>query len=169
MKFKTFRLLVVAGAVVLIGGIGYNLFKPRATIPASAAGGAVEQAAMVQGDPAIDEPAAGDPAGPGLRDVDFAVLRAARKPLKGDKVKDAFRSQTYKVNLYSDGGSGRVDRVKIDLDRDNAWDEKWTFDGETVKREVAPNDDEKYSESYRLEAGAFCNPTGGLILLEEPG
>jgi hypothetical protein len=48
-----------------------------------------------------------------------------------------------------------VNRLKVDLDRDEKWDEKWTFasDGGTdgVKRQVAPNDDEAYTEEYRLD------------------
>ena len=43
-----------------------------------------------------------------------------------------------------------AERVKIDLDRDEKWDEKWTIaaDG-SIEREVAPADDEQYSEKYQ--------------------
>jgi hypothetical protein len=41
-----------------------------------------------------------------------------------------------------------VNRAKIDLDRDDKWDEKWTFDGTNISRKVSPNDDEDYSQEY---------------------
>ncbi len=81
------------------------------------------------------------------RPVDAAVLRALEAPAQ-EKIKDATGSTPYKVNLYSDD-KVRWNRVKIDLDRDEKWDEKWTIaaDG-SIEREVAPADDEQYSEKY---------------------
>jgi hypothetical protein len=82
------------------------------------------------------------------RPVDAAVLHALEAPAQ-EKIKDATGSTPYKVNLYSDDGL-RWNRVKIDLDRDEKWDEKWTLaaDG-SILREVAPADDEQYSEKYQ--------------------
>ena len=102
---------------------------------------------------AVAGPGAGDAATvaaatPTGRPLDDAVLRALEAPAQ-EKIKDATGSTPYKVNLYSDDGL-RWNRVKIDLDRDEKWDEKWTIaaDG-SIEREVAPADDEQYSEKYQ--------------------
>jgi hypothetical protein len=90
----------------------------------------------------------------GGRPVDDAVLRLLQGPAQ-EKIKDATGGTPYKVNLYSDDRV-RWNRVKIDLDRDEKWDEKWTLaaDG-TIEREVAPNDDEQYSETYLRSGDAW--------------
>jgi len=70
------------------------------------------------------------------------------------KIKDASEGRPFKINIYSDGGS-RLERAKVDLDRDDRWDEKWSFGADgSVLRQVAPADDENYSEIFLLEAGA---------------
>lgn len=97
-------------------------------------------------------------AGPGaLRPFDEQIVAKAGTAISGDKVKDAIPGSV-KVNLYADNGGG-VNRAKLDLDRDDRFDEKWTFVNEggkwTVKRQVAPNDDENYTEEYRLEEGRW--------------
>lgn len=147
MKFKTFKALIIAGGIGLVGLGGYSPMKgdsqPNAGPPA----------VRMEAPERPVEAAKAEKAYPGLREVDNDLLERAAKPLAGDKAKDAFRGRSYKVNLYSEAGSGRVDRAKIDLDRDEKWDEKWSFKGGEVKREVAPGDDEKYSESYRLREG----------------
>ena len=70
-------------------------------------------------------------------------------------VKDAIKGKPYKVNLYSDDGT-HFTRVKLDLDRDDKWDESWTFDADGgIERKVAPADDENYSETWLLDHGAW--------------
>ncbi|MEW5848328.1 MAG: hypothetical protein AB2A00_05915 [Myxococcota bacterium] len=103
--------------------------------------------------PAAPSAPAAAPA-PGLRDVDNAVLAALKQPVK-DKVKDATGKTAFKVNLYSDDGK-RFNRAKVDLDRDEKWDEKWTIreDG-SVEREVAPGDDENYQQTWALRGGTW--------------
>jgi hypothetical protein len=95
-------------------------------------------------------------AGPGgLRPVDEELLRLARTLPVTDKVKDATKGRPYKVNLYSDDGA-RFGRAKIDLDRDDKWDESWTLGADgSVERKVAPNDDENYSETWALAGQAW--------------
>lgn len=113
----------------------------------------VETGAAVAGAPGAVVPAADAPAPVAApvstgRPLDAAVLRALEAPAQ-EKIKDATGSTPYKVNLYSDD-KVRWNRVKIDLDRDEKWDEKWTIaaDG-SIEREVAPADDEQYSEKYQ--------------------
>lgn len=98
------------------------------------------------------------PGGIALRPMDRMILdriQGAGGAIPGSKVKDAFSSQAWKVNLYKDAGQSKVNRLKIDLNRNNKWDEKWTITGDEVKRQVAPADDENYTLEYRLRAGAW--------------
>ena len=61
------------------------------------------------------------------------------------KRKDVTTGRAFKVNVYQDDGHSTVNRAKVDLDRDDKWDEKWTIDGASISRQVAPADDESYS------------------------
>ena len=92
------------------------------------------------------ETASNDAPSPAGRPVDQAVMDWAGKDLGSSKKKDVTKGQPYKVNVYQDDGHSSMNRAKIDLDRDDQWDEKWTFDGTHISRKVAPNDDENYSE-----------------------
>ncbi len=73
----------------------------------------------------------GNAAGKAAIEVDDAVIiAAADKPVDGGKVKDAFRGRTkVKVNIYDDDGDRVADRVKVDRNRDDTWDESWTRKG----------------------------------------
>ena len=87
--------------------------------------------------------------------MDEAILMRVAQGIAGDKEKDATAGKPYKVSLYKDAGQAKINRAKVDLDRDEKWDEKWTFEGLEVKRQVAPADDEVYTEEYRLRGGAW--------------
>ena len=96
-------------------------------------------------------PPVGDPSSApddGLRDVDRELVSWAGKDLGSDKIKDAKKGKAWKINLYQDAGESKMNRAKVDLDRDDKWDEKWTFDGANISRQVAPADDEKYTDEY---------------------
>lgn len=84
----------------------------------------------------------------GGREVDGIALGYIGKDIGSDKLKDVTPGKAYKVNVYQDPGSSTANRAKIDLDRDDRWDEKLSFAADGVTREVAPKDDEAYSESY---------------------
>lgn len=104
--------------------------------------------------PAAPAATAGPAANTG-RALDAEVIALLSRPVE-EKIKDATHGGTpYKINLYSDDRA-RWNRAKVDLDRDDKWDEKWTFfpDG-AVEREVAPADDESYTERYLLREGAW--------------
>lgn len=102
------------------------------------------------------QPAAGT-AAPALatgREVDETMMGLLSTPVQ-EKIKDATKGRPYKINLYSDDRV-RWNRAKVDLDRDDKFDEKWDFkDDGVVQRQVAPADDEQYSETYRLEGGRW--------------
>lgn len=93
-----------------------------------------------------------------LRPMDDELLRLAGSRVTGDKVKDAIPGRSYKINLYVEGG--RVVRAKVDLNRNEKWDEKWSFEIEggapVVKRQVSPMDDDtNYPLKYRILNGAW--------------
>ncbi len=88
--------------------------------------------------------------GHGLREVDREAFSWQGRTLRSEKVHDATKSKDtpYKINVYRDPGHTTVTRLRIDLDRDDRWDEKWTFDGEAVRRLIAPADDEHYTQTF---------------------
>lgn len=86
----------------------------------------------------------------GLRPVDRDLLALRTSLPVQEKVKDATKGKPYKINLYSDDGQA-FNRARIDLDRDDKWDESWTWKAEGVERQVAPADDERYTDVYRLQ------------------
>lgn len=85
------------------------------------------------------------------------ILKRIEEPLSGSKLKDAFKGFTYKVDLY--GSGGKVESLKIDFDRDNLWDEKWTLKTpgvlEGLKREISSADDASYDKALFYRGGAF--------------
>ncbi|MCO4771902.1 MAG: hypothetical protein KDA24_17860 [Deltaproteobacteria bacterium] len=78
------------------------------------------------------------------------------KAIGSAKMKDVSKGRPYKINVYKDAGSSAVNRAKVDVDRDDKWDEKWTFEeAGGVTRKVAPSDDENYTVEQRWVDGAW--------------
>lgn len=173
-KMKLSSFLVVA-AVVVAGGVTATVLtckksddgeksepdkqvssdtskpKPTTAVPRPT------QVAPVDKPPELDptdRPEASSP----TREVDQFVMGWKGKDLGASKRKDVTKGRAYKVNLYQDDGKASVSRAKIDLDRDDKWDEKWTFDGETVSRKVAPADDENYTEETVWDGSGWVAP-----------
>lgn len=175
MKYKTFRGLFWTGLTVTVIGLFVlcvSKVPPRVqevpvTVGGNEPGQAVPQALEPAAEPKQAEPVATNltaeaaPAGltSPLRELDRRILARLAQGVSGDKVKDAFPAATFKVNLYKDAGHDRANRLKLDLDRDEKWDEKWTVDtkGSTpeIERQVAPDDDERYARVYRLVGDAW--------------
>ena len=163
MRYKTFRSLALVVAVFGGGAAIWALGRKGPTPPVPAAEPR-PVAAPVAGAPEVSAPgeaatAANAPASPSdpsaLRPMDEEILARIAQNIPGDKVKDAFSGRPYKVNLYKDSGQAGVNRLKIDLNRNEKWDEKWTISSDGgvlgVKRQVAPADDEAYTLEYRLD------------------
>lgn len=95
--------------------------------------------------------------GPDAREVDVLLLLDWNgRSISERKQKDVTKGKPYKVNVYQDVGHDRVNRAKVDLDRDDKWDEKWTFEPDGgVTRQVAPADDESYTVQERWADGGF--------------
>src|SRR5262245_5352822 len=90
-------------------------------------------------------PASGDlPA----RAYDAEVLAWRDKTIGTDKMKDVSKGKPYKINIYKDAGQATANRAKVDVDRDDKWDEKYTFEPGKITLERAPGDDEQYTETY---------------------
>ena len=160
MRYKTFRTLAIVG-VFGAGAAGlYGLSRLGGGSSPEPSPAPVERPARVVEPPAapatsVAPAAAPDTSPDALRPMDREILARVAQGISGGKGKDAIKGRAWKVNLYQDEGHSRVNRLKIDLDRDEKWDEKWTFSTEAgvekVKRQVAPNDDEAYTEEYRLD------------------
>jgi len=91
------------------------------------------------------------------RDEAIIAVLDARRNQSGDKIKDALPRESYKVNIYRDGTSPTWNRVKIDYDRDEKWDEKWDLEaGRPAKKHVSTaDDDQTYDQEYRWQGGQW--------------
>ena len=126
MKYTTFRTIVIAVPVLLIGGIlllGEDMpSKLPVAGPSSGSSTSFDTSDRVP-DPAVSvnsAVSAGLPvaANGNFRPMDDEIFAAANANIIGDKVKDAIPGRLWKVNLYKDAGSASVNRLKVDLDRD---------------------------------------------------
>jgi hypothetical protein len=157
MKYRTFRnLLTIGGIVLLLGFCGLcgtcsGLFsrKTREAPPS---------APIAQATPTPGSSPLSTPSNTGLRREDQMIIDLLNRQLKAtsDKIKDAFPRESFKVNVYRDGNSSTWTRLKVDLDRDEKDDEKWTLaGGQPDKRQVSTRDDEQYDREYRWRGGQW--------------
>ncbi len=169
MKYKTFRGVLIGGAS--IGAIGGLILltsawtRHRSEQRAEAQALVEETRARARAEatnlpalptqPTSVAPTSTDAKRSPIRPMDRSILAIAAKNMTDDKIKDAFSGSPYKVSFYREGSRTQPARAKVDLDRDEKWDEKWTFEDDggklKVKRSVAPNDDEQYRDEFRLE------------------
>ncbi|MCE9580706.1 MAG: hypothetical protein K8W52_46730 [Deltaproteobacteria bacterium] len=85
------------------------------------------------------------------RPYDRVVISYRGRSIDSDRIKDATKGEAWKVSVYQDAGQSTVNRIKVDANRNNKWDDKITFDGDKVKLQHASKDDENYDEEYRWE------------------
>jgi hypothetical protein len=95
------------------------------------------------------------------RPYDAEVIAWSKKPISGDKVKDASKGKPYKINLYKDAGKPTVNRAKVDANRNDKFDDKYTFEEGKITLQVAPADDEKYTKTYHWTGTAWA-PEGAM-------
>lgn len=155
MKLRNFLIIV---AVIASAGL-FGLVKlcgsrqpdpPPAPVPVAAPPAPAPAPAPT---PPTPPPAA--PTTLAARSHDAETLGWANKTLAGDKGKDVSKGKPYKINVYKDAGHTGVNRAKVDLDRDDKFDEKYTFDGTTITLQVAPDDDERYTAIYTWTGSAW--------------
>jgi hypothetical protein len=135
MKYKTFRFLVISG--IAVGGIGTCalLGSSREPEPAPVVQAPVERPAV--------QPAPTPAAAPMPADYRGFLLSRLGQQATGDKLKDAFPGPA-KVNVYAKNGVW--DRAKVDLNRDDKWDEKWWVKGATILRETSTDDGDSHGK-----------------------
>jgi hypothetical protein len=109
-------------------------------------------------DSAAATDAVADPSLPSGDPVADAIMTHLGQALGSPKLKDTTSGQSFKVNVYQDEGFAIANRAKVDLDRDDKWDEKWTWDEGTVSRQIAPSDDENYSVTEEWSVGSWGTP-----------
>jgi len=63
--------------------------------------------------------------------------------------------QPARVQLVKNHRKTAIERVQIDFDRDEEWDELWFVRGKEVSRSVSPEDDGNYSERFALKNGKW--------------
>lgn len=98
------------------------------------------------------------PSGPSdlaARPYDAEVIAWSKRSISGDKMKDATKGKPYKLNLYKDAGMATVNRAKLDLNRNEKFDEKYTFETSKITLQRAPSDDEQYSETYHWNGSGW--------------
>lgn len=102
--------------------------------------------------PAAVEP---DSSGRTLRPDERFVMDWEGRNLGSKKRKDATKGAPWKVNLYQDDGSSTVNRAKVDLDRDDQWDLKYTFASDGITRKTSTADDGNYDLVERWSDGGW--------------
>ncbi|MFO0618318.1 MAG: hypothetical protein U0414_37335 [Polyangiaceae bacterium] len=160
MRYSTFRALMIAGGVLCVGAGVAGAAISLGTQPAPAVAAATESAKPTPPPPKeatiLRSPTATTSAEvAALRPMDKALLDKLHEPLRADSQKDAFPQQAYRVNVYQEAGHTTPNRLDVDLNRNEKWDERWTVDGAAIKREVAPSDDEHFTKEYVLENGSW--------------
>jgi hypothetical protein len=90
------------------------------------------------------------------RTIEQKILAQLGQPASGDKIKDAFPNESFKVNFYREASDKTWTRLKVDLNRNEKWDEKWDLaDGQPKKRQVASKDDENYDQKFVWQNGKW--------------
>ena len=134
MRYTTFRTLAITGGIVVVAGVLALLWPSR------------RSATPVATPTRVALPAENG----AVRQVDRLILQyLATHPTPTDKAKDVLPHERVKVNLYRDGTAPYWSRLKIDLNRNDRDDEKWTLrDGKPWKRQVSTQDNEHYDQEY---------------------
>ena len=96
---------------------------------------------------AIDLPARG---------FDAEVIAWKDKTISSDKEKDVSKGKTYKINVYKDAGQTNVNRAKVDINRNDKFDDKYTFEPGKITLQRAPADDEQYTETYHWTGSGWA-------------
>jgi len=170
MKLRTF--LALSGSGVALLGAAYLLFAPEPVPGPSSATPTATVATQPRRTPPVTpatpppepEPNLAPPPSPEAQSAypflepagQFIVAQAGRD-LGTSKVKDATKGSSYKVNLYQDKGKATINRAKVDVDRDDVWDEKWTFksDGSIVRSLRKEGTDSSFLSAQTLTSAGW--------------
>ena len=159
MRFTTFRNFVILpsgllAGVLVIGGFVLLCRSCGSSRPEREA--AHNPPPLTTDTQTAPRPLVSAKGGSNFRDQLIVDYLNSHRQAAGDKIKDALPRESFKVNLFADNGSATWNRLKIDLDRDEKWDEKWDLENaQPLKRQVASRDDEVYDLEYRWQGGAW--------------
>ena len=155
MRFTTFRNFVILPSGLLAGVLVIGGFV---LLGRSCGSSRPEREAAGNPSPVTTEtqtaqrPLVSPDGGSNFRDKLIVDYLNSHRQATGDKLKDALPREAFKVNLYADNGSATWNRLKIDLDRDEKWDEKWDLENaQPVKRHVSTRDNEVYDQEFRWQ------------------
>ena len=177
VKLNHFLMLVGTSGLLAAAGAGYLLTQAKETLPATAVllePETVETGTEVRpgvtlnrdlagesGDASTANGRTGDETATAVStgSVDEQMVMAWKaKPLASGKKKDVSKGHPFKINVYQDEPGRGVNRAKVDLDRDDQWDHKYTFEpAGGVTRKVAPADDENYSVRQRWDGAVWVD------------
>ena len=85
------------------------------------------------------------PPGP-TGDPRIAMTQAMDLAMKQSEIRDLWPDRPYRVDLRDDDGAGRATLGLLDLDRDGAWDMRWSREGGVLLFARSPDDDGQYGE-----------------------
>ena len=159
MKYRTFRNLITIGGIIILVGL-CGLCGTCAYFSPTNSNQNRNENTIVRATPTPDQSpnSTPTPSNTGLRREDQMIIDLLNKQstATSDKIKDAFPKEKFKVNIYRDGNGSTWTRLKVDLDRDEKDDEKWTLvNGQPDKRQVSTRDDGNYDREYRWRGGQW--------------
>jgi hypothetical protein len=159
MKLKWFVVFVtafvIAGIAALVATCKNNAPPPKPVVATPTPDPTPAPAPTPTPTPVDTNPAPSGSSDLAARAWDADVLSWRTRSISSDKQKDVSKGKSYKINVYKDAGSSTVNRAKVDVNRNDKWDEKYTFDGEKITLQRAPNDDEHYSETYHWNGSGW--------------
>jgi hypothetical protein len=177
MKYKTFRNLMVGGAIGLVvtcsWAINRAIVRQQDMAPTSgfevAGSKPIGDPQPVRPDvlPAVPTPSQAPTAIQPVQAVQAAqaieapsseyLKRILGSPAQRDKLTDVLGASQPKVNVYA--GEGKWIRAKVDLDRDGKWDEKWDVVERGIKQRISTRDDDStYDREFIFENLAETMP-----------
>ncbi|MDQ3816907.1 MAG: hypothetical protein M3362_04330 [Acidobacteriota bacterium] len=167
MRFKTFRNFILLPGSLILTAIVCGAFALLLSSASCGSGTATRSDSAPASRQSQTTPAASPAAqpqrqatSPASRDEAILALLETKRNQPGDKIKDAFPRESYKVNIYRDAGSTTWSRVKIDYNRNERWDERWELeDGRPVKKQISSADNEVYDQEYRWQGGQWVRKT----------
>jgi hypothetical protein len=163
MKLSHFVVLAVVALGLAIFGLsracksgGEDVPPPPSATPPQVATPTGPDVAPPPSDPGPDSAAAPATASDlAARSYDAEVIAWSKRSISGDKMKDATKGKSWKLNLYKDAGYSTVNRAKVDTNRNDKFDEKYTFETTKITLQRAPNDDENYTETFHWNGSGW--------------
>jgi len=165
MKYKTFMIIVKSAGALAGAGLLYWTCSAEEVPPLERVGVGVGVEVPPETETPVIETKPPPVARPESKPKNAtsnteARLRALLGNLaKTPKIKDLFAGAGPKINLYAEDGVWV--RAKVDLDRDDKWDEKWRWEKGVIYRKLSSADNDIYGTEAPLDipAATITPPT----------